>query len=138
MSSREELLYMCKICEQTERFEDMISYIKKIVNLDPNLSVEERNLLSVAYKNSIGSRRTGWRAISSIQQKEESKSSKHLGLIVEYKKKFEKELDSFCNDILDILNNKLIKSASTAESKVFYLKMKGDYYRYISEYATGD
>jgi 14-3-3 protein epsilon len=54
--------------------------------------VEERNLLSVAYKNSIGSRRTAWRAISSIEQKEESKNSRHLPLIKEYKKKLEDEL----------------------------------------------
>ena len=79
MSSREELLYMTKICEQTERFEDMLSNIKKVIkNFPEQLSVEERNLLSVAFKNSIGSRRTAWRAISSIEQKEESKGSKHL------------------------------------------------------------
>ena len=57
----------------------MLEYIKKVVTgFDQELSVEERNLLSVAYKNSIGSRRTAWRAISSIEQKEESKGSKNL------------------------------------------------------------
>jgi 14-3-3 protein epsilon len=71
--SKEELIYMSKISEQTERFEDMLSYMKKVVHLGQDLSIEERNLLSVAYKNSVGSRRTAWRAISSIEQKEESK-----------------------------------------------------------------
>lgn len=66
--SREENVYMTKVSEQTERFEDMLDYIKKVVTgFDQELSVEERNLLSVAYKNSIGSRRTAWRAISSIE-----------------------------------------------------------------------
>lgn len=140
--SRDELLYMTKLCEQTERFEDMLEYIKKVVKTFASieLSVEERNLLSVAYKNSIGSRRTAWRAISSIEQKEESKNpnSKNLPLIKDFKKKFEDELTGYCKDILNLLDECLIKNASTAESKVFYLKMKGDYYRYISEYATGD
>lgn len=68
MSNREELLFMTRICEQTERFEDMLDNIKKVVTqFDQELSVEERNLLSVAYKNTIGSRRTAWRAISSIE-----------------------------------------------------------------------
>ena len=102
------------------------------------LSVEERNLLSVAYKNSIGSRRTAWRAISSIEQKEESKGSRHLPLIKDYKKKLEDELSNYCKDILNLLDKHLIPKSANSESKVFYLKMKGDYYRYISEYATGD
>jgi 14-3-3 protein epsilon len=73
MTSREELIYMTKLTEQTERFEDMVNYIKRVVQMDQELTVEERNLLSVAYKNSIGGRRTAWRVLSSIENKEESK-----------------------------------------------------------------
>eukprot|EP00331_Platyophrya_macrostoma_P030357 CAMPEP_0176446622 /NCGR_PEP_ID=MMETSP0127-20121128/24441_1 /TAXON_ID=938130 /ORGANISM="Platyophrya macrostoma, Strain WH" /LENGTH=79 /DNA_ID=CAMNT_0017832703 /DNA_START=41 /DNA_END=276 /DNA_ORIENTATION=+ len=76
--SREELIYLAKLCEQTERFEDMLDHMKKVATLGQELSVEERNLLSVAFKNSVGSRRTAWRAISSIEQKEEAKGSKNL------------------------------------------------------------
>jgi len=129
---------MAKISEQTERFEDMLDYMKKVVNIEQELSVEERNLLSVAYKNSVGSRRTAWRAISSIESKEEQKGSKHIPLLKEYKAKIETELSNFCNDILNLLTNQLIKRATTSDSKVFFLKMKGDYYRYIAEYASGD
>jgi 14-3-3 protein epsilon len=59
--SREELIYMSRIAEQTERFEDMLQYMKKVVLLGGELNVEERNLLSVAYKNSVGTRRYGLR-----------------------------------------------------------------------------
>jgi 14-3-3 protein epsilon len=138
MSNRDELLYMAKITEQTERFEDMLDAMKKVVNFNQELSVEERNLLSVAYKNSIGPRRTAWRALSSIEKKEEAKNSKNLPLLKAYKKKIEDELNNFCNDIIGLLDNKLIKSATTAEAQVFYLKMKGDYFRYISEYTSGE
>jgi 14-3-3 protein epsilon len=55
--SREELVYMSRIAEQTERFEDMLDYMKKVVQFGSELNIEERNLLSVAYKNSVGSRR---------------------------------------------------------------------------------
>ena len=53
----------------------MVQAMKKVASLDIELSVEERNLLSVAYKNVIGARRASWRIISSIEQKEESKGS---------------------------------------------------------------
>ena len=55
--TRDELIYLSKITEQTERFEDMLNYMKQVVNTGNELNVEERNLLSVAYKNSVGTRR---------------------------------------------------------------------------------
>ena len=64
--NREELIYMSRISEQTERFEDMLDYMKKVVQMGSELNEEERNLLSVAYKNTVGSRRTAWRALTSI------------------------------------------------------------------------
>jgi len=137
--SREELIYMAKVCEQTERFEDMLDFMKKVVTqFKQSLSVEERNLLSVAYKNSIGSRRTAWRAVNSIAEKEAQKNSKYSGLVQQLKKKFEDELNKICNDILSLIDSNLIPAAGSPEEKVFYNKMKGDYYRYISEYATGE
>ena len=136
--SKEEFIYMSKVSEQTERFEDMLEYMKKVVLLGQELTVEERNLLSVAYKNSVGSRRTAWRALSSIEQKEEAKGGKNLNLIREYKKRVEGELTNFCNDVISLLDKNLIPKTSNPEGKVFFLKMKGDYFRYISEYASGD
>jgi len=58
-----------------------------------------------------------------------------LNLLKEYKKKIEDELTKICNEIIKLLEEKLIPTASNAEAKVFYLKMKADYHRYISEYA---
>jgi 14-3-3 protein epsilon len=118
---------MAKIAEQTERFEDMIKHMKFVVKDKTELDSEARNLLSVAYKNTVGSRRTAWRALSSIQTKEESKGSKHIDLLKNYKLEIEKELDQFCSDILNLIDNDIIVSCSTSESKVFFYKMKGDY-----------
>lgn len=137
-TNREEHLYMAKITEQTERFEDMLSSMDAVVRANSELSVEERNLLSVAYKNTIGSRRTAWRALSSIEKKEEQKGSKNLPLLRSYKAKIEGELDTYCNQIIKLLDDELIKKAATAEADVFYKKMKGDYFRYISEYTSGE
>jgi 14-3-3 protein epsilon len=99
------------------------------------LSVEERNLLSVAYKNVIGSRRASWRIISSIEQKGDSDK---LNLIQTYKGKIEKELEDICSDILLIIKNELIPNTDSEEGKVFYHKMKGDYHRYLAEFQTSD
>jgi len=136
--AREESVYMAKLAEQAERYDEMVEAMKKVASLDVELTVEERNLLSVAYKNVIGARRASWRIISSIEQKEESKhNEQHVARIKEYRTKVENELAGICNDILSVLDEHLIPTASTVESKVFYYKMKGDYHRYLAEFASG-
>jgi len=93
----------------------------------------------VAYKNTVGSRRTAWRALSSIEAKDEAKGGKNLNLLKTFKKKIEEDLTNFCNDIINLLDKNLInQQGANSEGKVFYLKMKGDYYRYMAEYAQGD
>merc|ERR1712066_402533 len=103
------------------------------------LSVEERNLLSVAYKNAVGSRRAAWRIITSVEQKEKSKGNEENAKYAkEYCVKVEAELQKICDTILGVLDANLIPKAGNGESKVFYLKMKADYYRYIAEFTDGD
>jgi 14-3-3 protein epsilon len=138
-SSRENSVYLAKLAEQAERYEEMVENMKTVASTDQELSVEERNLLSVAYKNVIGARRASWRIVSSIEQKEESKGNEQqVTLIKEYRTKIEQELAKICDDILGVLDNSLIPAAGSGESKVFYYKMKGDYHRYLAEFALGD
>ncbi|KAI4494649.1 hypothetical protein M0804_000850 [Polistes exclamans] len=148
MSEREDNVYKAKLAEQAERYDEllyrgffaeMVEAMKKVASLDVELTVEERNLLSVAYKNVIGARRASWRIISSIEQKEENKGAEgKLEMIRQYRSQVEKELRDICADILGVLDNHLIPCASTGESKVFYYKMKGDYHRYLAEFAIGN
>lgn len=139
MDDREDLVYQAKLAEQAERYDEMVESMKKVAGMDVELTVEERNLLSVAYKNVIGARRASWRIISSIEQKEENKGGEDkLKMIREYRQMVETELKLICCDILDVLDKHLIPAANTGESKVFYYKMKGDYHRYLAEFATGN
>ncbi|XP_031491074.1 14-3-3-like protein GF14 iota [Nymphaea colorata] len=134
---RESHVYMAKLAEQAERYEEMVESMKKLAKLDLELTVEERNLLSVGYKNVIGARRASWRIMSSIEQKEEGKGNEqNVKRIKTYRQKVEEELSKICNDILTILDEHLIPSSGSGESTVFYYKMKGDYYRYLAEFKT--
>jgi len=137
MSEKEEQVQRAKLAEQAERYDDMAAAMKKVTESGSELSNEERNLLSVAYKNVVGARRSSWRVISSIEQKTEGSERKQT-MAREYREKIEKELRDICQDVLQLLDKFLIPKASNPESKVFYLKMKGDYFRYLAEVAVGD
>ncbi|EPS72907.1 14-3-3 a-1 protein [Genlisea aurea] len=139
-SPREENVYLAKLAEQAERYEEMVEFMEKVVGAvdGDELSVEERNLLSVAYKNVIGARRASWRIISSIEQKEENRGNDgQVSTIKTYRSKIESELSDICGGILKLLDSKLVGTAASGDSKVFYLKMKGDYHRYLAEFKIG-
>ncbi|KAM1127460.1 hypothetical protein FF2_037095 [Malus domestica] len=141
--SREQYVYLAKLAEQVERYEEMVSFMKKLVvdsiTAGTKLTVEEHNLLSVAYKNVIGSFRAAWRIISSIEQKEEGRhNEEHVALIKQYRSKVETELSAIYAGILELLRSYLVPSATTGESKVFYLKMNDDYHRYLARFKNGD
>jgi len=138
-NSRESLVYMAKLAEEAERYEDMVQNVKSLAELNIQLNVEERNLLSVAYKNVVGARRASWRVLSSIESKEKEKGDgEKVTLITQYREKVEKELEKICRELLDVLERYLLPEDKTAEGQVFYWKMAGDYWRYLAEFATGD
>jgi len=139
MAPRDKDVYFAKLAEQAERYDEMAEHMKNVGAEGSELSVEERNLLSVAYKNTVGSRRAAWRIISSVMQKENSKgNADNAAFAKEYCTKVENELQGICDTILGLLDGTLIPKASGGESKVFYQKMKADYYRYIAEFRDGD
>ncbi|XP_031724464.1 14-3-3 protein beta/alpha-1-like [Anarrhichthys ocellatus] len=135
-SVQKEQVQKAKLSEQAERYDDMAAAMKAVTEENSDLSNEERNLLSVAYKNVVGARRSSWRVVSSIESKAEGEGKRNMAK--QYREKIENELKEICQDVLFLLNTYLVKNAVEAESKVFYLKMKGDYYRYLAEVATGD
>lgn len=103
---------------------EMVESMTKVAKLDVELTVEERNLLSVGYKNVIGARRASWRILSSIEQKEEARGNvQHVKRIREYRQKVETELSNICSDIMTVIDEHLIPSSSAGESSVFYYKM---------------
>ena len=109
-------------------FSEMVKEMKKVVNAGEPLSVEERNLLSVAFKNVIGARRASWRVLSSVEERiqQESNDEKFPNKrqsVKEYRQKIEKELREICEDILKLLDKTLVPMAVDTESKVFYNKM---------------
>lgn len=96
---KDELVQRAKLAEQAERYDDMASAMKSVTETGVELSNEERNLLSVAYKNVVGARRSSWRVISSIEQKTEGSERKQQ-MAKEYREKVEKELREICYDVL--------------------------------------
>lgn len=150
-SPREQALFKCRVAENAERFDDMVKFIKEVVvGTKTPLEANERNYLSVAYKNSVGTRRAALRCLSAMRMKYEQKgpsAKKNLEQVKAYYEEVLTELRDICLEILKLIDeevmaprviNELKDDRPTREFKVFFLKMKGDYYRYLSEFAEGE
>ncbi|MBA0828975.1 hypothetical protein Goarm_013599 [Gossypium armourianum] len=111
-SARDENVYLAKLAEQAERYEEMVKFMENVVSAVP--------------------------APDELTKEEGRGNADHVSVIREYRAKIEAELSEICAGILKLLDEKLVPAAGTGDSKVFYLKMKGDYHRYLAEFKTGD
>ena len=132
--SSEENIFLARVAEQAERFEDMVTYLTAVLEeKGGDVSADERNLLSVAFKNLISSKRAACRTIAAIEQN--PKYSKYGEALGKYKETIEKQLQDDCEKVIKIINDKVISKGCDGEPKAFFIKMIGDYYRYIAENA---
>ena len=136
MSNVEEHIFLARVAEQAERFEDMVDQLEKVMmEKGADVSSDERNLLSVAFKNLISSKRAACRTIAAIEQN--PKYSKFSDALAQYKSSIETKLQEDCQRIVDMINKHVLQKACDGEPKAFFVKMVGDYYRYMAENAKG-
>ena len=104
---------------------DVVAQIKSLLaSPEDRLTLEERNLLSIAFKNITGLLRNNWRTIDTLERREAPRSSPHqVALMHLQKERIRRELDSTCQDIVKLLEDFLLKSANPGEERVFYSKM---------------
>ncbi|EZG46380.1 14-3-3 family protein [Gregarina niphandrodes] len=147
-SEHERALFKCRMAENAERFDDMVSFIRKACESSTEpLGPNERNYLSVAYKNSVGARRNALRCLTAMKHKYEQKeASINVKIIDDYYAAVLEELVGICNEVLNLIDKQILRpevlndlkdDLSAREFKVFFHKMYADYYRYLSEFATG-
>ncbi len=135
--TRDEYVYLAKLYEKADKYNEMFKFVNKFVELDPKLTKDERNILSSGYKNIVSDKRSSWRILNSLEKREEKKNSSQIVNIKEVKENIEKELTQICDEIEKIIDKCLLQNAPDIENKIFYLKLKGDYYRYKCEFVLG-
>ena len=111
--------HMVKLAEQAESIKSMAKLTKTVDSEE--LTVEQRNLLSVVHKNVIGAQRASWRIISSVEQKEEGHGNEdRVTLIKDYRSKIEVASSKVCDGILKLIDSHIVPSSTAPKSKVFY------------------
>ena len=131
-------LFLTKLFNCSENYPDMVKAINKYIELNPKLSKEENKLLCNAYKNVVSDKRNSLQILLNYAKKEESKPVNKLHEISIIKEKIISELKEIFKEIHSMLDRYLIPNAQDSESKILYMKLKADYYRYHCEFAEGE
>jgi 14-3-3 protein epsilon len=137
-SERDLNFWVAQLLDQTDRQDDMIDLVKAAIDAGPVLTVDQRNLLSLAYKNAITAQRNGLRYLANLLDRDEAKASQfRLSQLQGFRRELTEELDRYCHDLVQLVDTKLLPACDGADARVFYVKLKADYWRYISENKSG-
>ena len=133
-------IYLARISEKTGNYEEAIKYIEKIINMkSSDITKEERNILQAAFKHIFSEKRSSWRTLCNVLDRESRhKKCNILDLIKNLKIEIENKIIDLFNKLLKIIDEFLLNRASTLEAKVFYLKLKGDYNRYMIDFSDNE
>lgn len=136
----EKYVLLAKIAEAGKRYEEMAQYMKDRVEIGGgHLNAEERDLLSFSYKNVMDERRHAMRVVKSIaKMKAKDGVADEAAWAEDYSTKVAAEASTICRTVDALIKNNLMPYAGDGESKVFYLKLRGDYNRYLAEVAAED
>ena len=135
MNELEELSSLAQIALIAERYEDASKYIEELIKKKKDdLNKDEKNIFYKSFKNIINSKRSAWRSADYMEEKE--KNDERIAMIKNYKEILEKDIYDVCKNVIALINNFLLTKTILDESKIFFLKMKADYYRYLSEFQS--
>jgi 14-3-3 protein epsilon len=134
-SDRELKFFLARVADQAERYADVLTSLNAIIATDAALNSDERNLLSVAYKALTGTRRSALRTVNAFLEDDSIKAiPERVAQLTSLKTKLVGELDGYCTELIALTDSKLLPAAADASTKVFYEKLKADYYRYSVEF----
>ena len=135
---REDLIELAKLAMDADLHDDAVRAMKQVVQHDAILDRRERKLFNAAFKNAITSRRNSWRLFKKAERKNDANSERRQFIAGQCKENIIQELKKLCYDVINLVNKTMLPKSLGAESTIFYHKMKGDYFRYLIDFASRD
>jgi 14-3-3 protein epsilon len=138
-ADRDANLFVVQLLDQTDRYSDMVDLMKRVIEADPVLTSDQRNLLSLSYKNIITGRRNGLRYLTTLADRDEATATpQRVEQIELFRRSIIEELDQSCLELIKLIDDTLLPAAQDSDARLYYHKLKADYWRYISENKVGE
>lgn len=133
--SADDLRFFANIQHDIGCNSEAINYMKKLIEVRPGFTKEDRNIFGLIFKDAIDAVRSSLKKlINAIMYEESQKRPEYADRIEIYKAKSFSQLEELCTDALGLIENTLLPNAIDDSSRVFFYKMVGDLHRYLSEF----
>ena len=134
--SADDLLYLAELMKKIRRPKDGLDLMEKLSKLKPSFNDVERSSFGIIFKEAVDTIRKSLRALTENYEYEEKNGKPDYcerikGIINETFS----DLKNLCEKTLKFIDEELLPNAESSQAKVFFLKLKGDIYRYLSEFA---
>ena len=132
-------LYLAKYCLEIEKYEDAIKYIDDLIKgKSEELIEEERKIFILIYRRYITDQRNTWKTLYQLEEKEKLMKTGYVTLINEIRNNIEEIIKITLEKIIYLTNNYILNKVFSNEGRAFFYKVKGDFYRYLSELSYGE
>ena len=127
-------LYLATILENAGKHEEAMKYMEEIAKSKKNeLSIEEINLLTISFNNQITKKLNQIKILNKVIAKDELTNSKYLKTDTNIRDIIQRDINDICNKMINLCDNYLLNKTEKNETKILYLKLRGQYYRYLSD-----
>lgn len=133
MNERDALFCLATVLEKTDQKKEAIEALKKMIEINPAISMNKLYMLSISYKNAITDNRNGIRILDTIVNDPNMKNSERLEKIKRIRTELITELNSTCNELINLIEQTLLPNNTSTQHQLFLKKLEADYYRYICE-----
>jgi 14-3-3 protein epsilon len=131
--------FLVRLYHEIGRVDDALDAIDALVESDPCLSAEDRNLFAVVYKGAIDPLRQTVRHLKSVGEGEHVANQQERGdLVAAALATSYDHLTRVCQRALSTLSDRLFPPAPDPAAKAFYVKLQGDFHRYLAECSPPD
>ena len=135
---KNKYIFQALLAEKCHRYNDMISILQEYAEKkETELNEEERNLLAHAYKNKLEEYRKVLKKLKLEESNEKTKEGDNELYLLEYIESYENQMIEKTKEIIEFIDN-LFQKSEEIEVKLLYYKLKGDFNRYIAEFAEGE
>ena len=134
--ANDNLFYAETLCK-VSHYKEALQYLSLYLSEDKPATDSDFETITFVCKASVDPIRDSLRTLMlSYDNEVDMVHALNAEMIQQFKEKTHNQLAEYCHFIIDMITEKLLPKSTSPKDKVYCQKMRGDYFRYLAEFAS--